>query len=354
MTYSLEERVELIFLYARCTNYQETANAFANAFPNSPKPSSSTVMRLIKKFRNTGSVNNAPKSGRPNLATGDDKTTDVLARVHAEPIGNSTRRISDEAGISKTSVLRILKKNKFHPYKMQILHALHPGDEARRFDFCNWIENWILVDPDLPNNIMFSDEALFFLNGTTNRQNYRYWSQENPNWMRGTMELNAPRVMVWCGIWGDEIIGPFFFENTVTGQSYLNLLENDLDPVLDDAILGRRRTMWFQQDGAPPHFSLVVREWLDNKFRNRWIGRRGTVEWPARSPDLTPLDFYLWGYVKSVVYQIQPLSIDDLKQKIIAACRAITPDVLANVRKEFMSRIELCIAVNGQHFEHLI
>ena len=56
-----------------------------------------------------------------------------------------------------------------------------------------------------------------------------------------------------------------------------------------------RREMWFQNDGAPPHFSLQVPVHLNRVYREKWIGRGGAVVWPARSPDLTPLDFFLWG-----------------------------------------------------------
>ena len=49
----------------------------------------------------------------------------------------------------------------------------------------------------------------------------------------------------------------------------------------------------FHQDGAAAHYSLRVRTWLHNKRPENWIGRGGPVEWPARSPDLTPCDFFL-------------------------------------------------------------
>ena len=58
----------------------------------------------------------------------------------------------------------------------------------------------------------------------------------------------------------------------------------------------------FQRDGAPPHYGTVVREWLNEKFVGRWIGRRGRIEWPPRSPDLSPCDFFLWGVLKERVY----------------------------------------------------
>ena len=51
--------------------------------------------------------------------------------------------------------------------------------------------------------------------------------------------------------------------------------------------------MWYQHDGAPAHFSIAARQVLNDKYPNRWIGRGGPVPWPPRSPDLTPLDFFL-------------------------------------------------------------
>ena len=47
-----------------------------------------------------------------------------------------------------------------------------------------------------------------------------------------------------------------------------------------------------------PHFSQVVRQYLNHKFPNRWIGRGGIKNWPPRSPDLNPLDYHVWGHMK--------------------------------------------------------
>jgi hypothetical protein len=71
-----------------------------------------------------------------------------------------------------------------------------------------------------------------------------------------------------------------------------------------------------QQDGAPPHCGLQVRECLDRTYPRRWIGRDGPMPWPPRSPDITPLDFFLWGYVKSNVFRTPVNRLDDLKSRI--------------------------------------
>jgi hypothetical protein len=111
---------------------------------------------------------------------------------------------------------------------------------------------------------------------------------------------------------------------------------------------------WFQQDGHPAHSSTIARTWLDEAFPDRWIGLYGPVEWPPRSPDLTPLDYFLWGYLKSVVYNNRPETVDQLKNEIVRHCRAIEANVLQNVMNGFVARIGHCIAAEGRQFEHLV
>jgi hypothetical protein len=71
---------------------------------------------------------------------------------------------------------------------------------------------------------------------------------------------------------------------------------------MENVPLAMHRDMWVQHDGALPHFSLIVQAHLNNIYREQWIGRAGPVAWPALSPDLTSLDFFLLGHVKSVMY----------------------------------------------------
>ena len=89
----------------------------------------------------------------------------------------------------------------------------------------------------------------------------------------------------------------------LNGENYLQFLQEELPELLEDVPLDVRRRMWFQHDGAPAHSTRIVRDWLDQRFPGRWIGRGGPVSWPLRSPDLNPLDFFLWGHVEGeVVY----------------------------------------------------
>ncbi|GBN43472.1 hypothetical protein AVEN_160876-1 [Araneus ventricosus] len=103
----------------------------------------------------------------------------------------------------------------------------------------------------------------------------------------------------------------------------------------------------FQQDGAPPHCGNIVREFLDTTFPQRWIGRGAVMALPPRSPDITPLDFYLWGYVKQHVYSERINDINHLQQRITDVIHSVTPDVLTRVGEELDYRLDVCRATNG-------
>jgi hypothetical protein len=158
---------------------------------------------------------------------------------------------------------------------------------------------------------------------------------------------------VWCGIHDDALVGPVFLDNKLTEVRYRQHLENTLQPYVDEITLTSRLRFYFQQDGAPPHFSIVARQWLNQWLPGRWMGRMGSVEWPPRSPDLTPLDFFLFGHLKSVMYGNQLRSIAELQDNIRAECAAITPGTLRRVRSSFRRRIHMCQQQDGLQFEHL-
>ena len=87
-----------------------------------------------------------------------------------------------------------------------------------------------------------------------------------------------------------------------------------------------REKMWIKQDDAPPHFSVDVRSHLNAVFPGRWIGRRGPMPWFARAPDLNPLYYFLWEYIKSLVFETPVETGIELVARIVAVC-----DILKNI-----------------------
>ncbi|KAJ8950562.1 hypothetical protein NQ318_015695 [Aromia moschata] len=178
------------------------------------------------------------------------------------------------------------------------------------------------------------------------------WCDENPHAYRNFRDQRNFSVNVWCGIVGDVLIGPHILPDRLTGNGYLNFLQHVLPNLLEEVPLGILRQMWYLHDGAPQHFARQVRDFLNVEYPNRWIGRNGPIHWPARSPDLTPCDFYLWGHMKQLVYSEPVNSIEELTARIRVAAETIRedPTVFGRVRASLERRARDCIDNNGLQF----
>ena len=116
-----------------------------------------------------------------------------------------------------------------------------------------------------------------------NSQNAHIWGTKRPNEASYELERNSPKLNVFCAMNGSEVIGLYFFSrDTVNGDDYVNMLRNWLVPRLSDS-----ETAIFQQDGAPPHWSLNTRGFLNETFPNRWIGRASDADsCPMKRPPI--------------------------------------------------------------------
>ncbi|GBO40805.1 hypothetical protein AVEN_145060-1 [Araneus ventricosus] len=111
------------------------------------------------------------------------------------------------------------------------------------------------------------------------------------------------------------------------------------------------RNVWFQHDDAPAHKTSSVMQYLVEKFGGQIIGYGGFQEWPPRPPDPTPMDFFLWGYLKQQVYATPPPTSQDLQRLISDACANVIPALLHRVQREVQARVQMCIEADGEKFE---
>ncbi|GFU73219.1 pogo transposable element with KRAB domain [Trichonephila clavipes] len=169
--------------------------------------------------------------------------------------------------------------------------AIHQNDHQARRRFVEWAQNEIAVVPNFHKRILFSDEAHFWLNGYVNKQNCRIWSEANPQVYIET-PLHPEKLTVWCALWAGGII------------------------------------------------ARVTIDLLKDTFGDRLISRFGPVNWPPRSCDLTPLDYFLWGYVKSLVHADKPQTLDHLEDNIRRVIADIRPQMLEKVIENWTSRLD--------------
>ncbi|GFV12266.1 hypothetical protein TNCV_1537621 [Trichonephila clavipes] len=109
--------------------------------------------------------------------------------------------------------------------------------------------------------------------------------------------------------------------------------------------------LWFQQDGATCHTARATIDLLKDTFGDRLISRFGPVNWPPRSCDLTPLDYFLWGYVKSLVYADKPQTLDHLEDNIRRVIADIRPQMLEKVIENWTSRLDY---IRASHMPEII
>ena len=348
---SPQQKAFCVLEFAKTKSIVTVQRAFQGQFHiNAPSPKN--IRRWFQQFQERGCLCKKKSPGRPSVS--EAHVTRIRSTFERSP-RKSTYRASRELAIPQSTVWRVLRRRlHLKPYRLCLVQALTDDDKRKRIDFCSSMLEMI-DDETFISRLVFSDEATFHLSGTVNRHNVRIWGTEHPH---ETVEhvRNSPKVNVFCAVSRNKIFGPFFFENdTVTGQSYLDMLQHWLFTLLQED----RPDFIFQQDGAPAHWHLNVRNFLNEKVPQRWIGRKGDNDlalcaWPPRSPDLTVCDFFLWGYVKDRVY-VPPLptSIHDLKQRIAAAIDLVDRDMLINVWEEFSYRIDVARASGGGHIEHL-
>ncbi|GFW41838.1 putative transposable element [Trichonephila clavipes] len=112
--------------------------------------------------------------------------------------------------------------------------------------------------------------------------------------------------------------------------------------------------LWFQQDGATCHTARATIDFLKDTFGDRLISRFGPVNWPPRSCDLTPLDYFLWGYVKSLVYVDKPQTLDHLEDNILRVIADIRPQMLEKVIENWTSRLDYIRASRGSPMPEII
>lgn len=351
MVYSNQEAHEMMLILGECRGiFAEAARVWHVRYPDRTAHSRNVFSRLSRRVRNEGIIQPHHNKGRQiRRRVRNGKAPDVIASVHVSPHDSLNRR-SIDAGIGKATIWRILRENKFHPYRMSLHQDLNENDLQRRMNFCNWIER---QPPNFHRNILFSDECTFKSNAEVNTWNFRYWSQTNPHWLREVDHQHVWKVNVWCGIYQRYIVGPVIIEPNLNGPRYRQLIRRNLPDFLADLPLQQRLHMWFQQDGCPAHTSTTARRLLNDMFPDRWIDIRGPVEYPPRSPDLTVLDYYLWGRIKDLVYRERPTTRNNMIDRITEAIRSLSADEILRAVDCFPVRVRACIQQNGAVFEHM-
>jgi hypothetical protein len=138
------------------------------------------------------------------------------------------------------------------------------------------------------------------------------------------------------------------------------MLENFHWPKLEDSIQfslsdeHEAENVWFQQDGAAAHTSRRLLGTLGEMFPGHVVSLRGDIRWPLLSPDLTPCDFILWGYLKAQVYRYRSRTLEGLEEAITQEAAGILPEMTRRIMEKDRERLNQCIENEGRHLSEVV
>lgn len=301
MVFSVEQRVFIVLEFHRLEHScVQTRRSFQRKFHVRKGPSDNAIRTLFQKFERTGSVNDdrIGNVGRPCLSVTESNAEAVQQVIQQRP-RTSVRRVASCTGLRRMSTHRLMRHSlQMFPYKIQTHQPLSPNAINARYNFANAMLQ-LVDDGELDvGNIWFSDEAYFHLDGYVNKQNSRIWRSENPH-IAEPASLHSPKIMVWAAVSSKGIIGPFFREQPINAVRYLGILEEFV--TIHTALKDRSNASWFMQDGARPHRTSAVFDFLNEHFSERVIALdydmhtgRG-IAWPPYSQRLKALRLFSLG-----------------------------------------------------------
>jgi hypothetical protein len=262
----------------------------------------------------------------------------------------SVRKIAAATNLSYSITQTILRVDlKLFPYKVHLSQELKDKDFEMRKKHCETMLRRLKSEGiQLFDKLYHSDEAWFQLTGYHNRQNERVWADQNNAPAKASKSLHPAKIGVWAAMSRSRIIGPVFFDSTVNSETYLTFIDEFVNSFSSEEL----DNIQFQQDGARPHTCNATMNRLYELFPPDNVISH--PDWPARSPDLSTHNNFLWSYLKNRIYNNNPKTIEELKLNITRHIREIDTQTLANVYDNLVQKLQLCYSQNGGTFEHLL
>ena len=321
-----------------------------------------TVNRILNKVDNNNDISRKTGSGRPRSArtpANIAETNDLVLSQNSQPgTHKSQREIALQLGLAQSSVHGIIHKDlNLSCFRKFNVEGLTEGEMQRRVERAKILLERYPTDAALRRaRVWFSDESVFTINQKVNKRNDRVYSRRSderrrdvsPARIEVTTRAHGGRIMVGACVGHAGKTELVFFESSVRldQNKYREVLEEHYFPDIR-AYCGDRWT--FQQDGATCHTARSVRDFLENACPQHIEPEA----WPPKSPDLNPMDFFVWGELQRLVYRgVKIRDLDHLRERLQVCWAKISQRQVIKAIEAFPKRLEACIACGGGRFEH--
>lgn len=306
--------------------------------------SRSSISRAVIRFRQTGSYERRPGSGRKRVTSArDDRYVVSLSlrnRFQTSVETCNELRRARGVNVSSRTVIRRLQENglrAFRPATGPRLLVRHRQDRLRfARDHVNWTrDQW--------SRVLWTDESRFSLRSPDGRE--RVWRRNGERYAQCNI---SPRdsfyggsIMVWGGITRESHTDLVVFNRgTVTAARYV-------EEVLSQHVVGFARNFGpgfiLMQDNCRPHTARMVHDYLNEAGIE-------VMRWPACSPDLNPIE-HVWDHLGRAIRSRRGelYNLANLRQAIREEWQNINQQVVTTIIDSMPSRLQAVIAARGGH-----
>ncbi|GFT47851.1 transposable element Tcb2 transposase [Trichonephila clavipes] len=273
--------------------------------------SRSVVQRLWDQYQSEDSVSRRPVPGRPRATTpAEDRFLALSARRRRTT--TVPQLIADHFQASGRRISATTVQNRLHNaglYARRPVVCVPLNGRQRRNRLC-WAREHVSWTQQQWASVLFTDESRFTMERIS---------------LGGHTDLHV------------------FHGGTVTGLRYRDEI---LDPYVRPYAAAIGNDFILMDDNARPHRARIVEEYLEDHGLER-------MEWPARSPDLNPIE-HLWDYLGKEVVALNPppRSLHELKQGLLCVWSSLPIPVSDNLINSMGNRCRQCIQVRGGHIPY--
>lgn len=310
------------------------------------KISTNCASQTIKKYKLNGNVKDLKRSGRPRKTSVHcDRLIFKLARqdprASAKKIAQNINPTLENQISSRTVNNRLLERDLIS-YAATKKPRLNRQDKINRLNFCNKILNFTQKELE---KMVFSDESNYQVINRKCKVLVRRLKNE-----KYSDRMVVPRLQGGggsIGIWGCISIHGAglcsLYQGRLNARRYIEILENNLIPSRD-LFFGETSDWQFQQDNAPCHTAKAVSKWFNENQISPLI-------WPARSPDLNPIE-NIWAWMDKKLTETRITNLADLEKRLNEIWDSITVDYCRNLFNSIFTRCKLCIKNKGGHIPY--
>ncbi|GFY18689.1 transposable element Tcb2 transposase [Trichonephila clavipes] len=309
--------------------------------------SRSVVQRLWDQYQSEDSVSRRPVPGRPRATTpAEDRFLALSARRRRTT--TVPQLVADHFQASGRRISATTVRNRLHNaglYARRPVVCFPLNGRQRRNRLC-WTREHVSWTQQQRASVLFTDESRFTMESDSGR--LLIWREQRTRYHQSnTVERHSDRgggILVWAGIsLGGHTDLHVFQGGTVTGLRYRDEI---LDPYVRPYAAAIGNDFILMDDNVRPHRARIVEEYLEDHGLER-------MEWPARSPDLNPIE-HLWDYLGREVAALKPppRSLHELKQGLLCVWSSLPIPVSDNLINSMGNRCGQCIQVRGGHIPY--